>query len=209
MRFRAFPVLVVALAAAGCFPQKAPHKLNVFTSLDKALAAPKEVECLDLHGKSLDALPADMAACTSLSELSLRQTGLSALPPCVRTFPALVLLDLGENNFTTFPDPEALAGLTTLYLPDNSLTALPGSITRLSKLTYLNLDRNRIVELPPEIGNLQTLKWLRLNGNKIAAIPDSMVNLKNLKRLYLKGNPLPESEKDKLKKMLPGTELIF
>jgi leucine-rich repeat protein SHOC2 len=200
----------IALAAAGCFPQKAPHRPLTAVTLEKAAELAATLEFLDLHGKPIDGLPADMSPFTSLSQVSLRKTGLSTLPDALKTITGpMTWLDLGDNKIAAFPDPALLARVKTLYLSDNALTELPASIGSLSQLTYLNLDRNQIAALPPEIGNLQSLAYLRLNGNKLTAIPDSIAQLKALKRLYLKGNPLPESEKVRLKNLLPQTDLLF
>jgi leucine-rich repeat protein SHOC2 len=172
MRLRMCFIGFVALAAAGCFPQKAPHRPLTAVTLEKAAELAATLEFLDLHGKPIDGLPADMSPFKSLSQVSLRKTGLSTLPDSVKTISGpLTWLDLGDNKITVFPDPLILARVKTLYLSDNALTELPASIGALSQLTYLNLDRNQIAALPPEIGNLQSLAYLRLNGKNSPPFP--------------------------------------
>lgn len=200
---------LLSICAAGCFPQKAPHRPVTAVSLEKALAEPATVEFLNLNGKPQDSLAADLGAFTSLTQLSLRNTGLKEVPASVKTLPALNWLDLGENQLSAFPDPALIPNVKLLYLSDNAITELPASMTSLSKLTYLNLDRNQLTNLTDEIGNMPALVFLRLNGNKLTTLPESIGKLKTLKRLYLKGNPIDEATKARLQKDLPATEIIY
>lgn len=200
---------LLSICAVGCFPQKAPHRPVTAVSIEKALAEPATVEFLDMHDKPQEILPADLSAFTSLTKLSLRNTGITEAPAGLKTLPALDWLDLGENQFTAFPDPILIPNVKLLYLSDNAIAELPASIASLSKLSYLNLDRNQLTNLTAEIGNLPELVFLRLNGNKLTALPESLGNLKKLKRLYLKGNPIPDPEKERIKALLPETDVIY
>jgi leucine-rich repeat protein SHOC2 len=207
MRLSASLIMVLALASAGCFPQKAPPRPVTANSL-VGLERPATVEFLDLHEVAGAALPPDMAPFESLTQVSLRNTGLTAAPGSLASIRALAWLDLSENQLTAFPDPALIPNVETLYTADNALTELPSTVGNLARLTYLNLDRNQLTALPAEIGNLKELTFLRLNGNKLTSLPESMGQLKNLKRLYLKGNPLPDTEKQKIRALLPAVEII-
>lgn len=200
---------IVALAASGCFQQKAPHRPVIAANLEEGLKTSASIEFLDLHYQPGVQLPADLRSFTALTQISLRGTELTAVPEGLKTAPRLEWLDLGENKLETLPDPASIPGVRTLYLNDNALAALPPSIGTMTQLTYLNLDRNRLTELPPEIGNLENLSFLRLNGNQLKSVPDAIANLKKLKRLYLKGNPLPEPEKERITKLLPNVQVIW
>jgi Leucine-rich repeat (LRR) protein len=97
-----------------------------------------------------------------------------------------------------------------LWLNDNRLTSLPSELGQLSKLTYLNLDRNPLTALPDSLGRLSNLTWLRLNQNRLTALPTDLSGLaQNLKTLYLMGNPIPDSEKERIRKALPKCRVIF
>jgi hypothetical protein len=49
-----------------------------------------------------------------------------------------------------------------------------------------------------------------LNGNKLTALPEKIDQLApSLKRLHLKGNPLPEEERNRIRKALPACEILF
>lgn len=208
MKHPFLPVIPLALAIVGCVPQKAPYRPQTATDWETAQAAPAAIEALDLTGQSLPAWPDEMQAFVNLSRVSLRKTGLTEYPRVLGSLPALTWIDLGENRLTASPDPALLTQVTTLYLSDNAIAALPETIGSLTNLVYLNLDRNQLTALPESIGALTALKWLRLNGNKITAVPDSIAALKGLRRLYLKGNPLTPEEKARLRTLLPDTELI-
>jgi Leucine-rich repeat (LRR) protein len=209
MLMRQSLIVALALAAAGCFPQKAPHRPVTATSLE-GLKDPAAVEFLDLHDQTLATrMPGEMGAFKSLAQISLRNTGIQAAPAdCLASLPALNWLDLSENKISVFPDPSLIPNLQVLYLADNALTELPPTVGSLARLTYLNLDRNQLKTLPAEIGSLQALSFLRLNNNKLESVPESIGQLKNLKRLYLKGNALSDAEKQKIRTLLPQTEII-
>ena len=69
------------------------------------------------------------------------------------------------------------------------------------------LGGNRISELPAAIGDLHQLTTLHLSRNNLTRLPDAMGRLQRLAKLSLTGNPLPDSEKDKIRNMLPGCHI--
>ena len=102
-----------------------------------------------------------------------------------------------------------LSNLKELGLGGNQIKEIPESIGNLSNLKKLYLSKNQIREIPESIGNLSNLKKLYLRNNQIKKIPESIGNLSNLQRLDLGGNPLSNSEKEKIKKLLPNTDIWF
>lgn len=168
---------------SGCFDHReAPERLVKAESLEALTPQPQS---LILTNAPALALPQALAQAASLRELHLRGSkvkGLELLP----RIKALELVDLSATGLDAFPsDLLACAGLTTLYLADNSLATLP-DLSRLGKLTYLNLDRNRLATL----GALpNSLRWLRLNANRLTALPETFAAL-NPERLYLADNRL-------------------
>ena len=121
------------------------------------------------------------------------------------------------------PLPEEMGELTGLrdflYLHDNRLTELPGSLGGMTALRYLNVSENllerfpeaicrmtglmelrisdnRIAELPAAIGGLTRLREMHLRNNGLETLPEEIGGLRELRQLDLRGNPLtslPES----------------
>ena len=56
---------------------------------------------------------------------------------------------------------------------------------------------------------LKNLNSLNLNDNNLTSLPESIGNLTNLKRLYLYGNRISDEEKERIKELLPNTNVIF
>ena len=92
------------------------------------------------------------AAQTRAARLSLRDLGLTELPPEIGKLTNLTSLNLSENQLTALP-PEIgkLTNLTSLALVSNRLTALPPEIGKLTNLISLYLHDNPELNIPPEI----------------------------------------------------------
>lgn len=213
--FKTLCLLLCALTLAACSPRdqfwKKPDIGKRYVTLDEALAAAPAARNLWLYDQGQTQIDPKLWKITSLERLSLRKNKLSAIPSEIAALNRLVWVDLGENQIAELnPVLCKLPALTQLYLNDNAISNLPPGIVSAKTLTYLNLDRNHLTQLPPEIVELPALKWLRLNGNQITALPEKIDQLApTLKRLHLKGNPLPEAERDRIRKALPGCEIVF
>ena len=132
-----------------------------------------------------------LAVLTHITELSLNDTGLSALPPEIGLFVNLQTLDLTFNKLNTLP-PEIghLVNLQSLRLSFNEITSLPLEIGNLVNLQTLDLNYNQITSLPPEIGHLVNLQVLLLSFNKLTSLPPEIGHLVNLQILNLTKNNL-------------------
>ena len=67
----------------------------------------------------------------------------------------------------------------------NRLTALPGSVGRLTRLRRLDLFRNLLTDLPASMARLRSLIWLDAGQNRFGAFPDPVTELTGLIRLDL------------------------
>lgn len=63
--------------------------------------------------------------------------------------------------------------------------------------------------MPKNLGNLMDLELLVLSGNKLERLPKSITRLKLLKTLILTDNLFSFQEKVKIKKLLPGCDIVF
>lgn len=146
----------------------------------------------------------------SLKQIIITGGQISNLPAEIGSFENLEVLEIRDNNLATLPaEIGNLTSLTQLKLGGNAISFLPSEIGNLEGLTLLYLYDNNLSSLPEEIGNLTNLTVLDLHNNNLTALPESISNLQNLKLLYLGGNNLSEQEKERIKSLLPNTQIHF
>ncbi|KGO42136.1 Leucine-rich repeat, typical subtype [Penicillium expansum] len=106
--------------------------------------------------------------------------------PSVREAP------VSENVFTS------LQPFLSIYLPNNSLSALHNDIFELTNLKVLSLRNNKLTEVPSTIRRLTGLEVLNLSVNQLACLPWELLKLMQqgeLKHLTVRPNPfLPIEE---------------
>jgi Leucine-rich repeat (LRR) protein len=71
------------------------------------------------------------------------------------------------------------------------------------------MNNNQLTELPKEIGQLRNLLYLEIGNNKLMHLPDEIKYLVNLQELHVERNILSESEKEKIKRLLPDCVIYF
>jgi hypothetical protein len=146
---------------------------------------------MDLSGKNIKELPAEIGNLANLTALNLKGNQLATLPPAIGNLEKLSWLDLGGNQLTDIPPAIGnLKKLTTLNCPENKLATLPSTIGSLTNLHRLDLEENQLIELPPAIGKLANLTTLLLKGNHISTLPSEMCNLTNIRKITLLDNPV-------------------
>jgi internalin A len=150
-----------------------------------------KVTRLDLSGKGLTTLPAEIVQLTNVQTLYLDSNQLSSLPPEIGKLTNLQTLYLRDNQLSSLP-PEIgkLTNLQTLYLDSNQLSSLPPEIGKLTNLQTLDLGSNQLSSLPAEIVQLTNLQYLYLYNNPLSSLPAEIVQLTNLQSLYLYNNQL-------------------
>ncbi len=99
---------------------------------------------LDLHGRGLTKVPADIFVRTDLEELDLSGNAL------IDSLPS----QLGH-----------LTKLKVLNVSGNQMTGLPAEVGQLSDLEVLNVSNNKLTGLPMEIGSLRKLREFDVSGN--------------------------------------------
>ncbi|BCL37533.1 COR domain-containing protein [Nostoc sp. MS1] len=154
-------------------------------------AARDNATTLDLSGKGLTTLPAEIGQLTNLSSLDLSENKLTTLPAEIGQLTNLSRLDLRGNQLTTLPaEIGQLTNLSSLDLRGNQLTTLPAEIGQLTNLSSLDLRGNQLTTLPAEIGQLTNLSTLDLRDNQLTTLPAVIGQLTNLRGLDLSGNQL-------------------
>jgi Leucine-rich repeat (LRR) protein len=142
--------------------------------------------------------------------IDVASQGLNKLPNQLDKLRNIVSINLLGNNFTSFPI--VLSRLTTLdeiSLSSNQLTSVSKEIGRLKNLRILIMNNNQLAELPKEIGELTNLLYLELGNNKLKRLPEEIKYLTNLQELHIERNILSDSEKLKIKKLLPNCVILF
>ncbi|MBC7450697.1 MAG: leucine-rich repeat domain-containing protein [Cytophagales bacterium] len=179
-------------------------------STESAFVEPEVVYCADFSSQVLTDLPDGAENLQYLVKLNMFNNKLVTLSQKWAYMDKLISLDLGSNRIALLP---AVLGKITelkeLNLNKNQITELPAEIGELKNLKTLTLRQNGLKSLPTTIGNLTELENLDLALNMLTAIPAEIGNLKQLKTLVLVGNEIPTKDQQKLKALLPNTQITF
>jgi len=100
--------------------------------------------------------------------------------------------------------------VTELYLVRNyaGTRTIPESIGNLTKLKKLALYGNQISSLPGSIQNLTGLEELYVDLNPIESLPEGLNRLKNLKLLGIAKTGISESERSRIRKLVPNCKIL-
>lgn len=132
------------------------------------------------------------------------------LPEKLSKLKNIVSINLLGNRFTKFP--KVLSKLTTLdeiSLSSNELIYVGPEIGKLKNLRILIMNNNQLKSLPKEIGKLTNLLYLEIGNNQLASLPDEIKYLTSLQELHIERNKLTETEKKRVKKLLPNCVIHF
>lgn len=180
------------------------------SSLEEALASPRNVEALDLK-LTRATLPDQIFELPNLTQLTIGGGTLTKVSPRLAELKKLRYLHLDKHPkldlaaFPVMPSLESLAlrncklrtlpatlfrcrNLKTLALGMNPLKTVPAGIGALRKLTTLYLWGCGLKDVSPELGELTELRVLELEKNAITALPAELAALKQLTQLNLEKN---------------------
>jgi hypothetical protein len=132
------------------------------------------------------------------------------LPKEIGTLPNIVSFNLMGNEFNSFP--KVLTELQTLdeiSLSTNKLENVSSEIGNLKNLRILIMNNNQLRSLPKEIGELTNLLYLEIGNNKLKSLPEEIKYLTSLQKLHIESNKLSETEKKRIKKLLPNCVIHF
>ncbi len=179
-------------------------------NMESAFVEPEIVYCADFSSKVLTDLPDGVENLQYLVKLNMFNNKLVTLSQKWTHMDKLISLDLSSNRLALLPPVIGkLTELKELNLNKNLLATLPAEIGNLKNLKTLTLRQNGLKVLPPNIGTLTELEDLDLALNMLTTLPAEVVTLKKLKKLILVGNEIPAKEQQRIKTLLPNTEIAF
>lgn len=142
--------------------------------------------------------------------IDIARQDLNELPKALNTLSNIQSFNLLGNSFTTFPIIlTELKTLDEISLSSNKLKDITPKIGNLVNLRILIMNNNLIEDLPKEIGKLTKLLYLELGNNQLTSLPDEIKHLMNLQELHLERNRFSESEKQRIKNLLPNCIIHF
>jgi hypothetical protein len=135
---------------------------------------------------------------------------LKKIPKQIEKLKNIVSFNLGGNSFAKFPKNVCrLTSLDELSMSSSRITYVSPEIGKLKNLRILILNFNQIKSLPKEIGNLSKLLYLELGNNQLTSLPEEIMYLTSLQELHIERNNLSETEKQRIKKLLPKCIIHF
>uniref|UniRef100_A0A3Q0RLQ0 Leucine rich repeat containing 7 n=1 Tax=Amphilophus citrinellus TaxID=61819 RepID=A0A3Q0RLQ0_AMPCI len=174
---------------------------NDLSNLPTTIASLVNLKELDISKNGIQ-LPDGFTQLLNLTQLFLNDAFLEYLPANFGRLSKLRILELRENHLKTMPklwsflftcQPEVLEqihNMKELWLDNNSLQTIPGSVGKLRQLRYLDLAKNRIETLDADISGCEALEDLLLSSNMLQHLPDSIGMLKKLTTLKVDDNQL-------------------
>lgn len=214
--------------------KKLDIKENNLESLPIGIGQLKKLETLLVTDNPIKSLPPDFAELTSLKVLDLRKSSLDGWPKGLENMISLQQLNFSDNSLKYFPEEVfKLQKLEVLDLSFNQIKILPANIKKLTQLIYLSLRSNELYELTPGFESLSNLQKLDLSGNNLNSFPSQILKLSSLESLDLSFNKslksiptqinqlrkltslklsstaIPDSEKQKIKNLVPWCTVIF
>jgi hypothetical protein len=142
--------------------------------------------------------------------IDVASQGLKKLPKKIAGLDKIVSFNLLGNQFESFPTVlSKLSTLDEISLSSNKLRYIGPEIGELKNLRILIINNNQLKELPKEIGTLTNLLYLEVGNNQLTSLPEEIKYLTRLEELHLSRNELSETEKQRIKKLLPRCVIHF
>uniref|UniRef100_A0A8C1WET8 Leucine rich repeat containing 7 n=1 Tax=Cyprinus carpio TaxID=7962 RepID=A0A8C1WET8_CYPCA len=188
---------------------------NQIEELPKQLFNCQALKKLSMPDNDLSSLPTTIASLVNLKELDISKNGIQEFPDNIKCCKCLSVVEASVNPIAKLPDGftqllnltqlflndafleylppdvlEQIHSLKELWLDNNSLQTIPGSVGKLRQLRYLDLAKNRIESLDADISGCESLEDLLLSSNMLQQLPDSIGKLKKLTTLKVDDNQL-------------------
>ena len=183
---------------------------NELQSVPSSISSLKNLMYLNLGNNKIHSISESIGELHDLKQLYLQSNSFSTLPSSIEKLKNLEVLDLSSNRFEELPSFIGnLVNLKQLYLAGNNFSLIPGSFNNLLNLIELYLQDNKLNIFPDFIESLGKLEILFIAGNRIKNIPKNIGNLQKLKVLFLPKEGFSEDEQERIKPILPKTDIYF
>lgn len=140
----------------------------------------------------------------------MRSTIYPSLDDGLKRASKVYILRMSDRRLTEVnPLIKNLENLQALFLQKNKLTTLPAEMAELKYLQYINLSENRFEELPLPLTELKHLQIIDLSNNQLTTLPENISDIRKLEILYLQNNPIPDTEKARIKQLLPNVAIFY
>jgi hypothetical protein len=182
---------------------------NQITEISSKIDQLKYLRTLNLANNRIENIPDEITEIRYIENVNFSHNKLIKLPSSILNLKVLITLNLSYNNINTIFKDNTLWKIENLNLSNNNIIEIPKSFGLMKKLKFLDLSDNKLEVIPPEIMNLNRLEELKLDNNLLTSLPKQINKLSKLKILKLKGNNLSEEERNRIRKALPKTMIIF
>lgn len=160
---------------------------KIYHSLEEAMMNPSIVYRLDLSKRKLKEFPKEIFLFTNLNELKISRNKIIEVPDDIKKLRYLQRLDMQRN----------------------ALDTITVAMCELRNMRVLNLAENFITGIPDEIQQMTELKYMILWQNPIEYYPNSLGMLEKLEVLDLLHNLINERTQDRLRNILPKTNIVM
>ncbi|QPH38372.1 protein kinase [Pedobacter endophyticus] len=167
------------------------------------------LECLDLSGNQLSALPHDFGRLTKLKILFCSDNLFTVLPEVLADIAGLDIVGFKSNRIEFVPPKALNPHIRWLILTNNKLQMLPPAIGNCLRLQKLMLAGNNIIYLPQELQLCRNLALIRVAANELPFLPKWLYSMPSLAWIAFSGNKISKGGVGLLVPQIDLEELEF
>jgi Leucine-rich repeat (LRR) protein len=161
------------------------------------ITANRNITNLTIRGEYPQRLPRSYKKLPALLKLDLEENQLTKFPNGARKNKKLIELNVQRNELTLKGKIKLHPYLQQLGLQNNQIEHVPASIANFPNLKKLNFNTNKISKVDREIEKLQKLEFISFYKNNLAEIPEGVYKLSSLKEIDLFHNQIEKFEPEK------------